>query len=48
MSCEGVCHSMPFFVHAGVPKISKVPVTTQDEDKSGKAMLYTVKKPLIR
>ena len=33
---------MPFFVHAGVPPISEVPVTTQDEDKSGKAMLYRV------
>ena len=29
---------MPFFVHAGVPQISEVPVTTQDEDKSGKAL----------
>ena len=35
---------MPSFVHAGVPQISKVPLTTHDEDKSGKAMLYTVKK----
>ena len=36
-------NSMLFFVHAGVPQISQVPVTTQDEDKSGKAMLYAVK-----
>jgi len=32
------------FLHTGVPLISKVTVTTQDEDKSGKAMLYTVQK----
>ena len=30
--------SMPYFVHAGVPQISEVPVTTRDEDKSGKAI----------
>ena len=37
---------MPLYVllRTGVPRISKVPVTTQDEDKSGKAMLYTVQK----
>ena len=29
------------FLCTGVPQISQVPVTTQDEDKSGKAMLYT-------
>ena len=34
---------MPFCVHAGVPQISKVPVTIQDEEKSGKVMLYRVK-----
>ena len=31
----------------GVPQISKVPLTTQDEDKSGKAMLYTVNRLLV-
>ena len=31
------------FLCTGVPQISKVPSTTHDEDKSGKAMLYRVK-----
>ena len=36
---------MPLYVFlcTGVLLISEVPVTSQDEDKSGKAMLYTIK-----
>ena len=35
------------FLHTGVLLINAVPMTTQDEDKSGKAMLYTLKEVLF-